>query len=99
MGKDVISDTAHRLGKVKDIGYDSEGRIVLIYDDEEGNEEAVPSTQIIALGDVILVKSETKEITPTTPQTQQPQLKTCPKCGKANAPNVRFCTACGSKLE
>ncbi|MEM0481612.1 MAG: PRC-barrel domain-containing protein [Nitrososphaerota archaeon] len=27
VGKDIISDSAIRLGKVKDIGYDPEGRL------------------------------------------------------------------------
>jgi sporulation protein YlmC with PRC-barrel domain len=97
VGKDIISDSAVRLGKVKDIGYDPEGKIVLIYDKTgEGGEEAIPSSQIIAMGDVILVKSATLEKIPTP--ASSPSLKICPKCGKENAPDMLYCTSCGSRL-
>jgi len=85
------------LGKVKDLGYDPEGRIVIIYDNVQGVEEAVPSNQILAIGDVILVK--TREQADVEAKAPHKTEKTCPKCGKANAPDVRFCTACGSRLE
>ncbi len=92
VGKDIISDAAVRLGIVKDIGYDPQGRIVLIYDRPgEGGEEAIPSSQIIALGDVVLVKSAGLEKTP-------PPVKICPNCGKENAPDLLYCTSCGSRL-
>ncbi|GBC72089.1 hypothetical protein HRbin02_01880 [Candidatus Calditenuaceae archaeon HR02] len=97
VGKDIISDSAIRLGKVKDIGYDAEGKIVLIYDKPgEGGEEAVPSSQIIAFGDVVLVKSSA--IVKTPPMTSPSSEKVCPNCGKVNAPDMIYCTSCGSKL-
>ncbi len=100
MGKDIISDAAIRLGKVKDIGYDPEGKIVLIYDKlDEGGEEAIPSSHIIAFGDVVLVKSTTIEKTTAPTQTASPSVKICPKCGRANAPDLIYCTGCGSRLE
>jgi sporulation protein YlmC with PRC-barrel domain len=65
VGKDIISDEAIRLGKVKDIGYDPEGKIVLIYDRLDGGEEAIQSSQIIAFGDVVLVRSVPETKPPT----------------------------------
>lgn len=99
VGKEIVSDAALRLGKVKDIGYDPEGKIVLIYDKSDGGEEAIQSSQIIALGDVVLVKSATLEKTPAQQSSTEPSLKYCPKCGKANAPEMQFCTKCGARLE
>lgn len=97
IGKDIISDTAMRLGKIKDIGYDSEGKIVLIYDKSEGGEEAIASSQILAFGDVILVKSKSVEKTPE--QTTTSTVKICPKCGKKNPADLLYCTGCGTRLE
>lgn len=100
VGKDVISDNAVRLGKVKDIGYDQEGKIVLIYDKlGEGGEEAIPSSQILALGDVVLVKSTVQEKTLASPQTAMPPAKICSKCGRTNPPEYLYCGGCGSRLE
>lgn len=100
IGKDIISDAAMRLGKVKDIGYDPEGKIVLIYDKSgDGGEEAVPSSQILALGDVILIKSTTPEKSSEPTQTATSSTKICPKCGKTNEPELLYCTRCGSRLE
>lgn len=100
VGKDIISDDAVRLGKVKDIGYDPNGKIVLIYDkQEEGGEEAIQSSQIIAIGDVVLVKSTHAEKPPTQSQKGEVSLKYCPKCGKANMPDMLFCTSCGTRLQ
>jgi len=97
LGKDIISDAAARVGKVKDIGYDAEGRIVLIYDKAgDGGEDAIPSSQIIAFGDVILVKSVAHE--EKSSQATVQQMKVCPNCGKENAPDMLFCTGCGSRL-
>lgn len=98
VGKDIISDEAIRLGKVKDIGYDPEGKIVLIYDRAgDGGEDAIQSSQILAFGDVILVKSQPSE----RPSTQKPapSSKICPRCGKSNPLDYVFCTGCGSRLE
>jgi sporulation protein YlmC with PRC-barrel domain len=95
VGKEIISDAALRLGKVKDIGYDSEGKIVLIYDKPDGEEDAIHSSQIMALGDVVLIKSAPEP----TPQKSATSLKHCPKCGKANPPEMLFCTSCGARLE
>jgi len=99
VGKEIISDAALRLGKVKDIGYDPEGKIVLIYDTQDGEEDAIHSSQIMALGDVVLVKSVPETKSPTQPQKNETSLKQCPKCGKANPPEMLFCTSCGTKLE
>ncbi|MEM2057695.1 MAG: PRC-barrel domain-containing protein [Thermoproteota archaeon] len=97
VGKDVISDNAVRLGKVKDIGYDQEGKIVLIYDKlGEGEEEAIPSSQILALGDVVLVKSAVQE---KASQIAAPSTKICSKCGRANPSDYLYCAGCGSRLE
>lgn len=96
IGKDIISDIAARLGKVKDIGYNPEGKIVLIYDKSgEEVEEATPSSQIIALGDVVPVKSAQPQPAPTS----TPPGRICLKCGKTNPPDFLYCTGCGSRLE
>lgn len=99
VGRDVISDGAIRLGKVKDIGYDQNGRMVLIYDDQEGREEAIQSSQIIAIGDVILVRSERVEGASTRPEEGKESMKYCPRCGRANKPDMLYCTGCGARLE
>ncbi|MEM3921399.1 MAG: PRC-barrel domain-containing protein [Nitrososphaerota archaeon] len=97
VGKDVISDNAVRLGKIKDIGYDQEGKIVLIYEKVgEGGEDAIPSSQILAFGDVVLVKSDVQE---KIHQKAMSSTKICPKCGRTNPPDYLYCAGCGSRLE
>lgn len=100
VGKDIISEEAIRLGKVKDIGYDRDGKIVLIYDKlGEGGEEAIPSSRILAIGDVILVKSMDQERVYATSQMSMFSVKICSRCGRTNPPDYLYCSGCGSKLE
>jgi sporulation protein YlmC with PRC-barrel domain len=82
LGKQVISNDAKIVGAVKDVAYDSGGRSGFVVQTKEAEETFVLTTQIMAFGDVILIKSK-----------QQ-----CPKCGYINKESARFCVKCGTGL-
>lgn len=82
LGKKVISNDAKIIGEVKDIAYDGSGRTGFIVQSKGGEEAFVLTTQILAFGDVILVKSKYQ----------------CPKCGHINKETAKFCVKCGSTL-
>jgi sporulation protein YlmC with PRC-barrel domain len=82
LGKQVIGEDAKSIGTVKDIAYDGEGRAGFVVQPKAGEEAFVLSTQVIALGDVILVKSRSR----------------CSKCGHINKETAKFCVKCGTTL-
>jgi hypothetical protein len=67
---------------VKDIAYDSGGRAGFVVQAKGAAEAFVLTTQILALGDVILVKSKYQ----------------CPKCANINKETAKFCVKCGTPL-
>ena len=100
VGKDVIDFEAKKLGVVKDIAFNDEGKLAftVIRKTLEGVEEEVfiPMDRIYKLWDVVLLKSEP---TPAPFPPSMPSEKICSKCSYRNKPDARFCVKCGSSLE
>ena len=82
LGKQVITNDAKILGVVKDVAFDSSGSPGFAVESKGGGESFILAAQIIALGDVLLVRSKYQ----------------CPKCGHVNKESSRFCVKCGSSL-
>lgn len=82
LGKQVISNDAKIVGAVKDIAYDSGGRTGFVVQSKGAEETFILTTQILAFGDVILIKSRYQ----------------CPKCGYVNKELAKFCVKCGTSL-
>lgn len=82
MGKQVIGNDAKIMGTVKDFAYDGTGRAGFVVQAKGSDEAFVLTTQIVAFGDVILVKSKYQ----------------CPRCGHINRESAKFCIKCGTPL-
>lgn len=82
VGKQVIGTDAKIMGSVKDFAYDSDGNVGFMVQPKTGEEAFVLTSQIVAFGDVILVKSRSQ----------------CPKCSHVNKDGAKFCAKCGSGL-
>jgi len=82
LGKQVIGNDAKIVGAVKDVAYDGAGRSGFIVQAKGAEENFILTTQIIAFGDVILIKSKFQ----------------CAKCGNINKEAAKFCVKCGSAL-
>ena len=82
VGKQVIANDAKVIGIVKDVAFDSGGRPGFVVEQKAGGEAFIFTSQIIALGDVLLVRSKHQ----------------CPKCGNVNKETAKFCIKCGAGL-
>jgi len=99
VGKLVITQEAKVLGKVADVAISLNGKIGLSIRDSSGKETIITLDKVSAIGDVILLKHLEKTAGEAEIVEQVlPKGKICPKCGKLNRENVRFCTYCGTKL-
>ena len=83
VGKDVYDSSAHKVGKISDVGFSKDGEIILIISNGKF-ENKVPFLSS-GIGDIILLKPDVKlkrdEIEPE--QKTFPEIeKICPQCGK-----------------
>ena len=112
IGKTAINLGAEKVGEVKDIAYDAEGKMALIVSRGPGSEEAFYSIeQMVAIKDVVLI-DESKTVATTQPGRQaapvnpvtpiapigSPVRKLCAKCGKDNPAKNKFCISCGNSF-
>jgi hypothetical protein len=70
------------MGVVRDVAFDESGRPGFAVELKGGGESLILTTQIIALGDVLLIKSKYQ----------------CSKCDHINKETARFCVKCGASL-
>ncbi|MDG6996009.1 MAG: PRC-barrel domain-containing protein [Nitrososphaerota archaeon] len=108
VGKQLVSSDAKILGTVSDVLFTSEGKAVLQLDKPAiGTSTTIGADLISAIGDVILLRSQTAPSpTATAPQQVSPppfpgasQTRICTRCGHANNLNSRFCIKCGLQLQ
>src|SRR6267143_3137844 len=109
IGKTAINLAAEKIGEVKDIAYDAEGKMALVISKGPGNEEAFYSIeQLVATKDVVLI-DEHQNVTTSQPKPVMtpappvapfvpaitPTQKICSRCQRENLPQVKFCVHCG----
>lgn len=116
VGKQVINGYGMTLGTVKDIAFDLPGgKMSITITDEKGKDTEVVSDDVIAVGDVILLKGPQKESVLEIPRTPSPEAAPtakpvptfkaptspglCPNCSYQNDVNSRFCIKCGTRLK
>lgn len=95
VGKVVVNMKAEKLGEVKGVAYDANGRKELIVSSAEGIDKIYPIDQAIAIKDVILL--EESKTTPTTPKidtqpNRQPPPSHAPALPNPPPPIPRFPT-------
>ena len=101
IGRPIITCDARIVGKVSDIAVSVDGKVGISVKSESGEESLIAFDEVSALGDVVLLKSpkaEAKQAIPTSEEKIAPGEKVCPKCGRVNKPEAKFCTGCGTKL-
>jgi sporulation protein YlmC with PRC-barrel domain len=109
VGKQVIDSKAMILGNVKELSFDLETRdIGLTIATKDGKEVNVSSSDMMSIGDVVLLKSTLSEVKtpkivekaasppPPPPQPAKPGL--CAVCGYQNDKKAKFCIKCGAKM-
>ena len=106
VGKQLVSSDAKILGIVSNVLFTSEGKAMLQLEKPvTGASETIGADLISAIGDVILLRSQTTPVG-TAPQQVSPppfpgasQTRICTRCGYANNLNSRFCIKCGLQLQ
>ncbi len=101
-GMTVFDEAAKKIGVAKQVGVNTEQKVVLIIVQANGDEAAVPWNRVKTVGDVILLGSPD----PAAASQQQQQQAAqgggpggCPACGFANKSDAKFCEECGGKLQ
>jgi sporulation protein YlmC with PRC-barrel domain len=74
-GMNIYSDRAHYVGSVQDVVLDDEeGRIIgLAFGQREDKVTTVPYDSIMAIGDIVLVKS--KQLTPESEEEEEEEAE------------------------
>ncbi len=90
-GLAVYDENAKKIGTAKQVGIDSNQRMVLTITKNDGVEGSVLWSNIGKVGDVILLGNV------TTAQVTPPGK--CSNCGFVNNESSKFCEECGTKLQ
>jgi sporulation protein YlmC with PRC-barrel domain len=92
VGKEVVDGDAHKLGVAKDLAWSSDGRLALVIEmGEEEDESFLPFGEIEKIGDIVFVKAKTALVV-------APSI-ICPVCKHRNLLEAKFCAKCGRALE
>ena len=106
-GKTVIDTTGNRLGKVKEVGLGADGSAMFFLEKDDGSETAISASNMMAIGEFMVMRAETAQGQTTVPPTPEPApavapapstpQTVCRNCGAAMKPGSRFCTKCGTR--
>mgnify|MGYP002153776025 CR=1 FL=1 len=91
VGKVVYNLKAKKIGSVADVLYSKAGVAILV-DAGADQRLTVPSSDIVEIGDIILLKPPPSEVAAII-------KGECPKCHFKNDPHARFCKECGTLLQ
>jgi len=97
MGMDVFDEKAKKIGVAKQVGVDSNQRIVLVISDNEGNDVCVKWERIGTIGEVVFLGKGSTEVV-QTPKTEAGAGLRCQNCNFDNKPDSKFCESCGTQL-
>ncbi|MDA4123859.1 MAG: PRC-barrel domain-containing protein [Thaumarchaeota archaeon] len=97
VGKTVIDSTGQTTGKVKDLAFSLDGRVVLVVDKKDGTEMQVPLSRVVGISEFVVTGSES----PLEPasmgysSTAYAGGQPCKFCGHALSPSSVYCPSCG----
>jgi len=89
-GLQVYDENVKRIGTARQVGIDNNQTMVLLISKNDGSEGSVPWSNIVKVGDIILLGNS------SAPQAQQHGK--CSDCGFVNKDDSKFCEECGTKL-
>jgi len=108
IGMDVITTKAEKIGKIDSVALDELGKVQFIVKLEGGEERIVTQENVLAIADVMLIKSPIEGTSPsmegkkaaTAKKAVKKAEKTtiCPFCGFINRLGAKYCTNCGKPL-
>jgi sporulation protein YlmC with PRC-barrel domain len=93
-GKVVFDENAKQIGVAKQVGVNSNNKVVLVITDNYGNDKSIDWQKIKKIGEIILLGNGEieKENTPA------PEVLKCSNCNFDNKSDAKFCENCGSKV-
>ena len=92
-GMSVFDENAKQIGIAKQVGVDSNNRVILVISDNEGNDVSINWDRIKKVGDIILLGDSSATMSVSAQQGLR-----CPSCNFDNKPDSKFCESCGTKI-
>ena len=92
-GMSVFDENAKQIGKVKQVGVDSNNQVILVISDNEGNDVSINWERIKKVGEIILLGDSSATMSVSAQQGLR-----CPSCNFDNKPDSKFCESCGTKI-
>ncbi|MGC8849683.1 MAG: zinc-ribbon domain-containing protein [Candidatus Bathyarchaeia archaeon] len=115
IGKQVVDMKGALIGEVTDLAFDfKKPEIILRVKTKTRGEMEVPSSDILSVEDLILLKKEVKlpkveaeiapppTLPPRPPEARIPEpvpTIICPSCGAKAPSRAKYCPKCGNKLK
>ena len=93
-GKIVFDENAKQIGVAKQVGVNSNNKVVLVITDNYGNDKSVDWQKIKKIGEIILLGNTVTE----RENTPAPDGLRCSNCNFDNKSDAKFCENCGSKV-
>ncbi|MBS7644947.1 MAG: PRC-barrel domain-containing protein [Candidatus Bathyarchaeia archaeon] len=115
IGKQVVDMKGALIGEVGDLAFDfKKPEIILRVKTKTREEVEIPSSDVLSVEDLILLKKEVKlprveaeMAPPSTIQLRPPEARVpepvptiiCPNCGARAPSRAKYCPKCGNKLK
>ena len=93
-GKIVFDENAKQIGVAKQVGVNSNNKVVLVITDNYGDDKSVDWQKIKKIGEIILLGNTVTE----RENTPAPDGLRCSNCNFDNKSDAKFCENCGSKV-
>ena len=93
-GKIVFDENAKQIGVAKQVGVNSNNKVVLVITDNYGNDKSVDWQKIKKIGEIVLLGNDGTE----RENTQDVEGLRCSNCNFDNKSDAKFCENCGSKV-
>jgi len=89
----VLDENAKQIGKVKQVGVDSNNQVILVISDNEGNDVSINWDRIKKVGEIILLGDSSATMSVSAQQGLR-----CTSCNFDNKPDSKFCESCGTNI-
>ena len=93
-GKIVFDENAKQIGVAKQVGVNSNNKVVLVITDNYGDDKSVDWQKIKKIGEIVLLGNTVTE----RENIPAPDGLRCSNCNFDNKSDAKFCENCGSKV-